>query len=355
MNRARTVHVVVPEGIEDPVRPSGGNTYDRRLCQALAAVGWSVCTRAVRGAWPSAGAAARRSLDEALRAPPDGSVVLVDGLVASAVPEVLVPASRRLRLVVLMHMPIGSRAGRDRAYERECAVVSAAAAVVTTSGWSRRWLLAAYGLDPAQVYVAHPGVDAAEPAVGSGGGGNLLCVASVTPGKGHDVLVAALARIPGLTWRCLCVGSLARAPDFVTELRRDVRIAGIDDRVAFTGPRTGRELEASYAAADALVLASRAETFGMVVTEALARALPVLATDVGGVPEALGAIPDGRQPGLLVPPGDVAALADSLTRWLCDVDLRRGLRAAARERRAELTGWSVTADRVARVLVEVTA
>ena len=77
-----------------------------------------------------------------------------------------------------------------------------------------------------------------------------------------------------------------------------------------TGPRTGRELEASYAAADVLVLASRAETYGMVVTEALARALPVLAPDVGGVPEALGVTPDGRRPGLLLPPGDVDALAD---------------------------------------------
>jgi len=355
VNPARTVHVVVPDDVEDPMRPSGGNTYDLRLCQALAAAGWSVRTSAVGGAWPLAGEAARRALDEALSALPDGCTVLVDGLVASAVPEVLVPASRRVRLVVLMHMPIGARAGRDGADEGECAVLFAAAAVVTTSGWSRRWLLTAYGLDPARVYVAHPGVDAAEPAVGSAGGGNLLCVGSVTPGKGHDVVVAALARITDLTWRCLCVGALTRAPDFVTELRRGVRSAGLDDRVVLTGPRTGRQLDASYAAADALVLASRHETYGMVVTEALARALPVLATDVGGVPEALGVISDGRRPGLLLPPGDVAALADSLTRWLCDVDLRLGLRAAARQRRAELTGWSETADRVARVLAEVAA
>jgi glycosyltransferase involved in cell wall biosynthesis len=118
------------------------------------------------------------------------------------------------------------------------------------------------------------------------------------------------------------------------------------------GPRTGRALDEAYAAADALVLASRAETYGMVVTEALARAVPVLASDVGGVPEALGATADGRRPGLLTPPGDVAALAGSLRRWLGEADLRRDLRAAARERRTALTGWPETADRVASVLVE---
>src|SRR5688572_21855189 len=103
MNPKRAVHMVVPEGIEDPARPSGGNTYDRQLCDHLAADGWSVCVRGVAGDWPWAGEPARRALENELEAIPDGSVVLVDGLVASAVPEVIVPASRRLRMVVLMH------------------------------------------------------------------------------------------------------------------------------------------------------------------------------------------------------------------------------------------------------------
>ncbi len=61
------------------------------------------------------------------------------------------------------------------------------------------------------------------------------------------------------------------------------------------------------------MLASRAETYGMVVTEALARGLPVIATEVGGVPEALGEGADGSRPGLLVPPDDPAALAAALS------------------------------------------
>jgi glycosyltransferase involved in cell wall biosynthesis len=349
------VHLVVPEGVEDPSRPSGGNTYDRRLRLGLTAAGWSVRAEPVAGEWPLAGEAGRRRLGRVLAAVPDGSVVLVDGLVGSAVPEVLVPAARRLRLVVLLHMPVGCDGGHQRTVDRERAALSAAAAVVTTSTWTRTWLLAAYGLEPGRVHVAHPGVDAADPATGTPGGGNLLCVGAVLPGKGHDLLVEALAATADLTWRCSCVGTLTRAPELVAALRRRIHQAGLEERVELTGPRTGRALHATYAEADVLVLASRAETYGMVVTEALARGLPVLATDVGGVPEALGRTPDGRVPGVLVPPDDAAALAGALRRWLSDPALRDGLRDAARSRRAGLTGWSRTADRVARVLAEVAA
>jgi glycosyltransferase involved in cell wall biosynthesis len=120
--------------------------------------------------------------------------------------------------------------------------------------------------------------------------------------------------------------------------------------VRFAGPRTGAALERAYAAADLLVLASHTETYGMVVTEALARGLPVLATDVGGVSEALGHGDDGTRPGLLVPPGDPAALGAALRAWLGDAGLRGSLRRAARERRASLRPWAATSSDVAGVL-----
>jgi glycosyltransferase involved in cell wall biosynthesis len=180
-------------------------------------------------------------------------------------------------------------------------------------------------------------------------------VAAVTPGKGHDALVAALARVTDRPWRCLCVGPLTRSPEFVATLRRQISGAGLAERIVLAGPRTGRELEAAYAAADALVLASRAETYGMVVTEALARGLPVLAWDVGGVSEALGVCPDGSRPGVLVPAADVSAFGEALGCWLGDAALRRRLRAAAARRRTALTSWAETAARVSGVLERVAA
>jgi glycosyltransferase involved in cell wall biosynthesis len=333
------VHFVVPEGIDDPARPSGGNTYDRRVSRGLAELGWAVHEHAVPGA--------AAALAHTVRGIPDGAVVLVDGLIASPAPDVLVPEARRLRQVVLVHMPLG------RADERE--VLAAAAAVVTTSVWSGRRLRELYALPPDRVHVAEPGVDSAGLAPGSAAGDALLCVGAVTPTKGHDVLLDALVTVADLSWRCACVGSLDRAPAFADRVRRRAWEDELRDRVGFSGPRTGPALDRAYAAADLLVLASHAETYGMVVTEALARGLPVLATDVGGVTEALGWGKDGTRPGLLVPPGDPAALGAALRAWLGDAELRGRLRRAARERRATLRPWAATTSDVAGVLAGVAA
>jgi len=349
----KEVHVVVPEGIDDPARPSGGNAYDRRVCRGLAALGWAVHDHPIAGAWPRPDAGGHAALARAVRRIPDGSVVLLDGLIASAAPEALVPQARRLRQVVLVHMPLGHRppddeAGAVRARERE--VLSAAAAVVTTSAWTRRRLGELYALPADRVHVAEPGVDAAGLAPGTAAGDALLCVAAVTPDKGHDVLLDALATATDLPWHCACVGSLDRDPAFAGGVRRATRNKGLAERVRFPGPRTGPELDRAYAGADLLVLASRAETFGMVVTEALARGLPVLAAEVGGVTEALGHAHDGTRPGLLVAPGDPAALGAALRAWLGDAALRGRLRRAARERRASLRGWPATTSVLAGVL-----
>jgi glycosyltransferase involved in cell wall biosynthesis len=347
------VHLVVPSGIDDPLRPSGGNTYDRRLSETLLAEGWDVRLHTVSGTWPSTQEPERSSLEAALAMIGNRAVVVVDGLLASALPEVVVPASRRVRLVVLVHMLLGP--GSDDSLVREGEVLRSAAAVVATSEWTRRQLVAAYGLAPEAVRVAAPGVDPAASAVGSSDGGGLLCVGAVTPAKGHDLLVAALAATGGDRWRCSCVGSLDVCPDFVTASRRRLRDLGLAGQVVLTGPITGAALDRAYREADVLVLTSRSESYGMVVTEALAHGLPVLAPAVGGVPEALGTSPSGKQPGLLTPPGDTAAFAGSLRRWLSDADLRAELRAAALDRRTTLAGWPETAARVARVLEEVAA
>jgi glycosyltransferase involved in cell wall biosynthesis len=354
----KAVHVVVPDGIDDPARPSGGNAYDRQVCRGLAAIGWSVHEHPVPGSWPRPDAAARASLTIVIAEMPDGAVVLIDGLIASTVPEVLVPEAGRLNFVVLVHMPLGEDVPGEEvpdARTQERAVLSAAVAVVTTSRWTRSWLLDEYTLRPAQVHVAEPGVDAADLAPGTAAGGELLCVAALTPGKGHDVLLEALATITDLPWCCLCVGTLTRDPGFAERLDRQARDGGIGDRVSFTGPRTGADLDATYAAADALVLATRAETYGMVVIEALARGLPVLATSAGGVPEALGRGADGSRPGLLVPPGNPAALAAALRCWLSDTVLRERFREVARERRVTLPGWSATVVQISRILAEVSS
>jgi glycosyltransferase involved in cell wall biosynthesis len=344
------LHVVVPNDIDDPAMPSGGNVYDRQICRELAAGGWSVREHAVHGTWPRPGASGRARLARTLAALPDGALVLIDGLVASPVPEVLAPHAGRLRLVVLVHMPLGDESAALR--DREAATLGSADSVVTTSRWCRDRLLDLYRhvIAPERIHVAPPGVRVGPIAAGTSQGSALLCVAAVTRGKGHDVLVEALADVADLAWSCVCVGSVVRDQRFADRVRRRAEALGLADRIAFVGPRTGPDLDAHYAAADLFVLASRGETYGMVVTEALARGLPVLTTDAKGLPEAVGAAADGDRPGLLTPPDDPAAFAAALRRWLTDPALRHRLGRSARARRETLVGWDVTTDLVAAAL-----
>ncbi|MGI8332620.1 glycosyltransferase family 4 protein [Actinomadura scrupuli] len=352
------VHIVLPGDIDDATVPSGGNAYDRRVCQGLAAAGRPVREIAVPGDWPRPGAAARAELARSLSALPDGSLVLLDGLVACGVPEIVVPQADRLCLAVLVHLPLADETGLAPALAAELDALEretlrAASAVVATSPWAARRLISHHGLLESRVHVVTPGTDPAPLATGTDGASQLLCVASVTPRKGQDLLVEALSAVADLPWTCVCVGPLRRDPAHVERLRRLIGQRDLGDRIRLAGPQTGERLATTYATADLVVLASRAETYGMVVTEALARGIPVLATAVDGVPETLGKDADGGVPGILVPPEEPAALAAALRRWLGEHDLRWRLRASARYRRRTLEPWEETARRMAAVLARI--
>jgi glycosyltransferase involved in cell wall biosynthesis len=310
------VHLVVPAGVDDPARPSGGNVYDRRLSAELTGLGWTVHEHHVAGG---------RLLPEI----PDQALTVVDGLVGSTT-KAMVAEAARLRLVMLVHMPLGGPVER--------AVLDAATAVVTTSQWAREWLAAEHKLDADKVYVAVPGVEPAPPATRSAGGQNLLCVGPVTRDKGYDVLMDTLDRLQDLSWHCTVAGALDLDAEPVAPP------AGLADRLSFIGPVTQDHLDTIRSTTDLVVSASRRESYGMAVAEGLARGIPVVATDVGGHPEVVGGA------GVLVPVGDADRLASTLRGWLTDRELRERLRRSAAQRSTELATWTETAHAVAEVL-----
>ena len=358
MTAVRRIVFIVPNDIDSPAHPSGGNEYDRRLTAGLRDAGWAVDLRPVTGpgtdGTATSGMGPDAAVARALADVPDGSVVLVDGLLVTSAAGSLAARDARLRLVVLMHMTMAvppPEHGWPGAAEAERSVLGAADAVITTSDWLRQQVVTHHRIDPDRVAVAPPGVEQAPVATRSPSGHRLLCVAPVAPHKGQDVLMVALTRSADLAWTCTCVGALDRAVGFVANVRATAATNGLADRVLFAGVHSRSELADDYAASDLLVLPTRSESYGMVLSEALARGLPVVASDVGGVVEAAtGAVwtaCSAAFPGALVPPDDPDALADRLRAWLTDDVVRAEWRGRAEERRLGLRGWEVTARRAA--------
>jgi glycosyltransferase involved in cell wall biosynthesis len=335
-----TVHFVVPDGVDDPARASGGNTYDRRVRDGLRALGWDVREWQVDlGADGAAGSTLSRV--------PSGATALIDGLVAASAPAAVEEAADRLRVVLLIHMVAASFPDADpRLVDGERQALRCATRVLATGPWTRDELARRGLIDPARVDVAIPGVDDAPLAIGTRRGRALLCVGAVAPHKGQDVLIDALSTLRGTPgWTCTIAGSLDASPAYAEEVAEQAAAAGIDDRIRLTGVLDGSALDRVHREADLVVAPSRAESYGMAIADALGRGIPVLAGEVGGIPHTVA----GRA-AILVPPDEPRALADALERWMAQRGRRRALKRQAVHARRTLPRWTDTVERVAATL-----
>lgn len=336
------VWFVVPDGVDDPERVSGGNVFDRRIEAELRRLGWVV--RLVRVEPDAPG--------DPFDGVPDDALVLLDGLVAIGAPAAVESAARRLRIAVLVHMVADAFEGADpRMVEGERAAMSHAHRVIATSEWARDELVGRC-LSPAdRIVVATPGADAAAPAAGTSAGGSLLCVGVVAPHKGQDTLIEALAGLAAdPTWSCTIAGSVSSDRSFAAKLETDAARAGLSERITWTGVLRPEDLDAAYARADVLIAPSRTESYGIAVGDALRRGIPVIASRVGGLPEA--ARPEDAA--ILVPPGDPTALGFALRRWIEDPGLRARLSAAARRSAPDRPSWRETARTIGQTLAGLT-
>ena len=132
----------------------------------------------------------------------------------------------------------------------------------------------------------------------------LLAVGAVSPRKGYAVLVEALRDLTDLDWHLTIAGSLDHAPDAAAALGDAIQAACLNRRITVAGAVDDSDLARLYDRADLFVSPSLFEGYGMVLAEAMARGLPLVASTGGAAAET---VPDAA--GVKVPPGDVAALA----------------------------------------------
>jgi len=329
---------------------TGGYGYDREIIAGLERRGWAVRVHELPGAFPFPSAASRAAAAHALAALPSGTRVVIDGLALGALPDEVAAEAERLVLIALVHHPLADETGlsvpaRTALRDSEWRALRAAKRVVVTSRATAA-RLASYDVAPSSIDVIEPGTDPALQSRGSGGGTvELLCVATVVPRKGHDVLLRALAAMPERSWHLTCVGGLDRDPAWAAAVQALARECGLESRVSFAGEEGRAAVDARYHAADVFVLPTWYEGYGMAVAEALARGLPVVSSATGAIADLVGA-----DAGLLVPAGDAPALAQALESIVGDAALRARLADGARQVRLKLPSWDDAAGLMARTI-----
>jgi glycosyltransferase involved in cell wall biosynthesis len=282
----------------------------------------------------------------------DQALVLVDGLALGAMPRVVRPRSARLNLLALVHHPLAAESGLESARaqqlkQSERQALQSVRHVIVTSDATRQ-ALAAYGIAPEPISVVQPGTDEAPLASRQHDALQLLCVAAVTPRKGHDVLINALAPLASRPWSLTCVGSTTRDPTTVALLRSLVAHLGLEERVFLTGEVSVAALSSYFLAADLFVMPTRLEGYGMAVAEALAHGLPVIGTHTGALADLVG-----TEAGLLVKPDDVHALRAALERVLKEPALLSSLANGAAAVRNGLPRWPQACARMSQILEAV--
>lgn len=333
----RTLHIICPGDIN---QLTGGYGYLRRLVAGLRDLGEAVTVHELPGPHPFVDDPSRDAADAMMAAIPDGARVLIDGLALPMAAHAIWVDRYRLRFAALVHHPLHLENGltpeqADILFRIERDTLAHMHHVIVPSRTTMRGVID-LSVPADRITIANPGTDPAEPAAGSGGadGPVILCVATLTPRKGHLVLIDALARVKHLPWRLVLVGSDARHPGQAAAIMAAVVERGLSARVRMTGELSGPALEAEWQAADLFTLVSFHEGYGMVAADALMRGLPCIVTDAGGLAEVVPA-----DAGAVVPPGDAQALAAAFSRLLSDPATLTVARAAARRAGDTLPTW----------------
>jgi glycosyltransferase involved in cell wall biosynthesis len=197
-----------------------------------------------------------------------------------------------------------------------------------------------------KITVAVPGVEQAQRAAETPFGQplKLLAVGAVSARKGYDLLIDALAPIAGLPWVLTIAGAVL---DMHAKAALDVQIIRLNlaGRIRFTGALDDKGLDELYRASDLFVMASHYEGYGMVLTEALARGLPIVTTRCG---PAVDHLPDAAAQ--KVPVGDVGELIGAIAYLMGDSSARMRHADAAWAAAAHLPRWDDTARIIADVI-----
>ena len=332
-----TLAFIVPGALN---RPTGGSRYDRHMVEGLQAAGLEIDVHSLGGQFPTPDQRASQAIDECLTRLDDGQWVLVDGLVLGGSPKAFAAHAQRLHFIALVHHPLADETGltptrADALKDSEALALTLAQGVIVTSDFTRR-RLDQLGLYQQAVHVVPPGVEplALRPARNESML-HFLCLGSLIPRKGQDILIDSLNALKELPWQASLVGAYDLNPAFANACQAQINAHRLEQKIRLTGALDDDALKRIWATTDVLVLPSRYEGYGMVVTEAIARGIPVITTDAGALPDTLP-----PKAGICVAHNDAVALADALASVITQPDRLHELTQSAVSARTSLNSWS---------------
>jgi len=337
----KRVAFAIPGDLESP---TGGYGYDRRMIAELSQLGWQVDVIGLGDGFPRPNDAQKAQASDLLNEIPVGVPILIDGLAFGVLPEAAASLRISHRVIALVHHPLALETGVPQAEAAslkasERAALRDSSHVVVTSATTQRILIDEYNVAGDKISIVYPGTDRVAPEPREPYDVlQLIAVGSIVPRKGYDILIAALAQLKGLTWHLSIVGDQSLSPGATAALHTDIDRNGLAERVSMLGRVSEARLVELYSSSDIFVLASHFEGYGMAYAEAIVHGLPVIGTTGGAIPEL---VTNGA--GLLVPPGDVAALTAALRATIGDVDQRRRMADAARSAALRLPTWQESA------------
>jgi glycosyltransferase involved in cell wall biosynthesis len=337
--------------------PTGGYTYDRRIIAGLKSLGWEIQLIGLGEAYPFPNPAQVKYAKEQLQRLTPGVPMVIDGLALGALPEVAACVAKQHPLIPLIHHPLAFEFGLSEEQavllrQSETEALRHAIGVIANSPATARDLHRYYGVPIDRIAVVLPGTDRSAHQRGRSQitNGNrdavrLLSVGSIIPRKGFHDLLPALAPLADLPWTLSIAGDTTRNTGAFEQLIGDITCFGFEGRVQVLGAVSDAELDILYTQADAFVLASLFEGYGMVYAEAMAYGLPIIATRGGAIPDT---VPSDA--GLLVSPGDVPALTLALKTVIEDAPYRARLSSGALRAAAQQPSWDQAAQQFALAL-----
>ena len=301
---------------------TGGYGYDRQIIAALIALGWDVEVVSLGDGFPWPDEPTLAKAHRLLAALDPRTPIVIDGLAFGVMPEAAAQLAQHYQLIALVHHPLALENGltpdaRQLLQVSETRALAHAQHVIVTSRATAR-LLSDFEVQDDRISVVYPGTQASSRAHGSDGNiVELLSVGTITPRKGFDILVDALAQLPDLNWHLTVVGDCERDAVCAATLVEQIDRWQLRNRITLTGTLSSNEVANYYRRSDVFVLASHFEGYGMAYAEAMAHGLPIIGTTGGAIADTVP-----PQAGLLVTPGDIFGLAQAIAMMVGDSALR---------------------------------